>query len=107
MPGPCQITELFLLHSLLRLQSANLPATHTATVGAGATVLTLTCALCRQYAHASSVLHEKLQERIVLAKQMELIIRTADQLTMGLSQGLDTFTRVDQLPAADEDEELS
>ncbi|KAK9813453.1 hypothetical protein WJX73_010347 [Symbiochloris irregularis] len=58
-----------------------------------------------EYAHAAPVLHEKLQERVVLAKQMELIIRTADQLTSGISLGLDTFTPVDQLPDQDEDED--
>lgn len=41
--------------------------------------------LCRQYLDSTALLEQKLCERVVLAQQVEDLIRIADHVTMGLA----------------------
>ena len=52
------------------------------------------CRLRRQYADKSTILEQTLSERVLLAKQLEGLIRMADQVTSGFS-GLEAQAEAD------------
>ena len=58
-------------------------------------------ALCRLHFDNAHILEQSLNERIVLAKQLEQLIRTADHLAMGLTD----FQASQALDQQEDDEE--